>query len=299
MAIERTDLETEGEDSKEEARKAAEAEAQAAEEARQAKEAEREERLRKAELEAATARGEAEALKRGLDKHVQVPEWTPEKWEEEGAKRGMGGKEFKQLMQDASEVAGFHSKQARQEAEEARKEAKEAREELQRMKAGKTLESVEAAFYKKNPALENHRALVEDFINSYPDADRIDAKTLEKRLNFAVDIVKGKVKENMRTRKPGESGSTRLEIDNEERTREPNEIPDEFDPRGTGNEGAAALMSRVHSSFGKDLRYEDSIDAWKKSLDDEGRGVAISMDEDRELARRIASRPLIGGKKGR
>lgn len=297
MAIEKNELEEE-ETTTETAEEKAErlqAERESAEEARKAELESARADKHKAEIEAATAKGEAEALKRGITAQPAQQGWDDNRWEEEAQKRGMSGPQFKQLMADAAGISNFHSESAKKEAEEARKEAREAKEELKRIKTGKSLDSVESSFYKKNPALEAHKKLVDEFINSYPDADSIDPATLEKRLVFAVDIVKGKVKENMRTRKPSETGSGRFEGAEERHTNE-DEDNFEFDPRGAGN--GAALMASVHANFGRDVKHEDSLEVWKKCKDDEGRGVSISMDEDKARAKRLMGQESLGGRKG-
>lgn len=302
MAIKRTDLREEEESRENEDQKAeresreSEAEAEA-EQARQEELAAAREEAHKAQIDAATARGESEALKRGLTKPEAPVQWTDEQWEVEAAKYGTTGAALKAQVEISKAVAGHAMKPLQEEAAAARREAQEAREETNRLKTSKTRESAEAAFYKKNPALESHRDMVDDFMNSYPDADKIDAKTYEKRLSFAVDMVKGKVKETMRTRRPGDTGSNRLEVGEDERRRDEEENLD-FDPRGTGNEGAATLMRGVMSNLGGRLRHEDSKEVWKKCRDEEDRGVSIGMDEDIALARQIQDRPLIGGRRG-
>lgn len=267
-----------------------------AEEARKAEIEAAKKEAEQARIEAATAKGEAEALRRGMTKVDPPIQWTDEQWEAEAAKHGTTGAALKAQVEISKAVSIEALKPLKEEAAAARKEAQEAREETNRLRASRTRENAESNFYKKNPALEAHKNLVDEFMSSYPDADTIDSKTYEKRLSFAVDIVKGKVKENMRTKKPSETGSSRLEVDDREETR--GEESSEFDPRGTGNEGAAYLMAKIHSGFGQGLKHEDSIEVWKKYRDDEDRGVSISMDEDKELARQIQDRPLIGGKRG-
>lgn len=285
MTIEKTEIEdTSAKEAEEEATREAERKAEleaAREEARQAK------------LQAAKAEGAAEALKLGLNKEPVQTAWTDEQWEMEGQKNGMTGQQLKASVLVAKSVADASLKPIKDEAEAAKREAREAREELKRLRERKNVDSIEEDFYDKNPALKNHRKEVKEFLSTYPDNDSIDEKTLAKRLELATKYVKGTVKENMRTSKTSESGSSRMEVDE---GRESEDM--EFDPKGTGNEGAARLMYDVHRSFGTKLKHSDSLEVWKKSKDDEDRGVSISMDEDLERYRKFADRDIVGGKRG-
>lgn len=293
MPIKRTDLE-ETDEQRTEREEADRLEREAAEKARQEEMDNLRESKRLADLEAATAKGEAEALRRGSSQQA-APAWTDEQWEAEGQKRGMTGQAYRSMAELAGGISEFKSKQLQEEIAEAKREAKEAREETARLKSRKSLDSIESDFYDKNPALKAHRKDVEEFLSSYPDADNVSGDALKKRLTLASNFVKGKVKETMRTNKKGEDGSSRFE-ESEQETRD-GDIG-EFDPKGTGNEGAAQLMRKVHSNFGGNLKHEDSVEVWKKCQDDEGRGVSIGIEEDIAMAREISKRGIIGGKRG-
>lgn len=292
MAIERTELtDTEDNNESDEAAKR-----EAAEQAREQRILDAEKRANAAEVAKARAEGEAEALKRTpAAANVQ---WDDARWEAEGAQRGMTGQQMKATAELSAGIAQEATKGARAEAEEAKREAREAKAEMAKLKASKGSESVTSAFYEKNPAIKAHRATVEEFLDTYPDKDTVDGATLQKRLALAQDFVKGRVKETMRNNKPGQTGSSRLEGADEFNSREERgEELGEFDPKGTGNKGAAYLMAGVHQSFGQDLLHDDTVDVWKKSLDEEGRGVAISSSEDVELAREMRRHQTAGGKR--
>lgn len=300
MPIKRSDINESEED-----RATREAEEQASREAAEASDQERKAELdsireerRQAQLEAAAAKGEAEALRRGVGP-TQQPQWTDDQWENEGAKRGMTGQQFKAAAELAAGITNHKAQELQAEINSAKQAAAEAKAETAKLRTQKGRGDVEADFFDKNPGLKAHRKHVDEFLQSYPDHENVDGDTLKKRLALATDIVKGRVKENMRTSKPGETGSSRFEGSDEREERETSpDAPREFDPRGTGNLGAAQLMERVNHNFGRDLRHEDSIDVWKKSLDEEGRGVSMSMDEDLARARALSSRDKIGGKRG-
>lgn len=255
-----------------------------------------EKRAQEAEIARARAEGEAAALKSVPQTQSNQPApWTEAQWEEEGSKRGMTGQQFRATVELTSGIVGHQTKQFEERAMAAEKAAKEAREEIARLKARGGTDSAEREFYEKNPALKAHKSAVKEFLDSYPDKDTVDETTLNKRLKLAQDFVKGRVKETMRPDKKGNIGSSRLEGSDEESS---SEDIGEFDPKGTGNPGAAYLMAQVHGQFGSDLRHQDSVDVWKKSLDEEGRGVSISSEEDVRRARAMAGQDIIGGKRG-
>jgi len=225
----------------------------------------------------------------------QITYFSNDQWESEGQKYGKTGQQLKSDVMLAKGIADASVKPLQEAAEAARREAQEAKEELKRLRERKNVDSAEEDFYNKNTALRFHKKEINEFLSSYPDKDSVDEKTLKSRLELASKFVKGSVKENMRTNKPSESGSTRLEGSDEQTN--PEDIGD-FDPKGTGNAGGAQLMSNIHANFGKGVRRSDSIDVWKKSLDDEGRGVSISMDEDLEKYNAMRDRDTVGGKRG-
>lgn len=269
-------------------------------EERAALEAKREEEMdslreekKQAELKAAKAEGEAEAMKRNLSQPAQAPQWTDEQWDREGEKYGKTGQQLKADVMLAKGIADASMRPLQEAAEEAKREAKEAREELKRIKEGKSSDKIKQEFLDKNPAIRLHNKEVDEFLSTYPDSDSVNGDALKKRLDLAAKYVKGTVKE-MRTSRPSESGSTRMEVGEEEGG---GDNP-EFDPKGTGNDGAAHLMRKVNDNFGKGLRHSDSIDVYKKSLDDEGRGVSISMDEDIERYNKMRDRDSVGGTRG-
>lgn len=291
MTIKRKDL-NETDEQRQERESQERAEQEAAEQARKAELDELRKARHQAELEAAAAKGEAEALKRNTTV-TQQAEWSDEQWENEAQKYGWTGQQLKTQIAIAKQAAELTAKPFKEEAERARKELSETREEINRLKSRKSVESVEAEFYEKNPALKAHRKHVDEVLSTYSDSDKVDGDTLKKRLAIAADVVKGRVKETMRNNRGGDS-SGRMEGSDEETA----DGEFTFDPKGTGNEGAAHLMAKVNANFGQGLKHEDSVDVWKKSVDDEGRGVSISMDEDISIAREIAKRNIIGGKRG-
>ncbi len=165
------------------------------------------------------------------------------------------------------------------------------------MEGRRALDKVEDAFYKKNGALEPHRADVEAFLAEFPETT--DAKTLEKRLNLASDYVRGKVKTLRSEPRRGEFSSRQVESDDNDDERD-DETSGRFDPKGTGgNRGAITLMEGVVANFGRDTKHEDSVEVWKKSRDEEDRGVQIDSTDEVKHARRVLSKGgNLGGKRG-
>lgn len=295
MTIKRTDL-TESDEQRNEREEADNEANDAAERAREERLAAADKARQDAEIKAARAEGELEASKRQIPTQTNTA-WTDEQWESEGAKRGMTGQQMRATAEIAAGISGHNAAQTKAEIEEARKEAREAKAEAAKLRANKGIESVASDFYDKNPALKAHRNTVNEFLDTYPDKDTVDGATLQKRLSLAADFVKGRVKEKIVARNPGQSGSSRLE-GGDEREHSGDEIG-EFDPKGTGNQGAAYLMAGIHGSFGQDLRDPESLNVWKASLDEEGRGVSVSSSEDVENARLMRSRQVAGGSKGK
>lgn len=282
MAIKRTDLEE-----TDEQRETREKDETAAADAR----AERNKELESQAVEERVKRERAEAA---LDEarrssaaaasaaaQPQNPSMSESQWQE--LERQNPGKTRDEIFYEAQKIASIADARLRpvlDEAKAARESAAEAKRELASLKSRKGLDSVESDFYEKNPALRAHRSAVEEVLSTYPDRDSVDAATHQKRLALAQDVVKGRIKETMgkTSRRNEDVGSRRLEGGDSDETSDDNYS--DFDPKGTGNEGAAHLMRKVHQSFGDEARFDDSVEVWKKSQDEEGRGVSISSKED-------------------
>jgi hypothetical protein len=183
-------------------------------------------------------------------------------------------------------------------ASAAEERAAKAEERAARLESRRSLDKVEDRFYKNNPALETHKADVESFLAEFPDNDKVDAKTFEKRLGLAADFVKGKVRNLRSETRRGEFSSRTTE---EGETREElEEFSGRIDPRGLGgNRGAIALVENIAESFGQNTRFEDSVEKMKAWEEEEGRGVQIDSKEDIARARAMMSRGgNIGGSRG-
>lgn len=272
MAIERTDL-TET-DEQREARIQAEREKQEALEAK----------LRSEEIARAKAEAALEESRRGRETN-SIPTVTEEQWQQ---MENETGKTRQQIQADAKLQAALvenMTKPLKEELRQTREEAARAKAEAAEIKSRQKLEKVETEFYKKNSALSTHKDLVDEFLNEFPDKDKIDQKTYEKRLSMAAEYVKGKVKDIRTERKAtmekeeGTFRSGRIERQEEETDTNTGVNDEEFDPTGTGSESAAYLVGRIHKNLGKDVKPE-TVRVWKESLDAEGKGVQISSRED-------------------
>lgn len=294
MAIRRVEGEETNEQitEREEQEKAAEAKRQEREEAM-------EKRARDAELAAARAESALEEARRRPEVHDAPTGPSEEQWQRLEAENP--GKTRFEIQAEANKMAAITDarlKPLSDRTQAAEERAAKAEERASRLEGRRALDKVEDAFYKKNGALEAHKADVEAFLAEFPDTT--DAKTYEKRLNLASDYVRGKVKTLRSEPRRGEFSSRQNEHDDQEDDARNDDFDGRFDPKGTGgNRGAIALMEGVVSNFGKDTKHEDSVDVWKKSRDEEDRGVQIDSSEEVKHARRVLSRGgNLGGKRG-
>lgn len=299
MTIRRDDLEE-----SDEQRTAREEKEQEAVDAEAQRVSDLEEKSRQNELKAAKAEAALDEARRRpeVTNSNVAPQISEEQWQ---AAEQRTGKTRDQIIADANLQQGMINsalKPVLDEVKSAREEARAAKEETAKIKARKGLDSVESDFYKKNPALEGHKGAVQDFLDTYPDKDSVDGDTYKKRLELARDVVKGRVKENMNTRRRTE-GSSRIEggdqDDHDSRGTE-DEESDRLDPRGLPNKGARLLMESVMEKPGGRLnRGEDTIKDFKKFRDDEGRGVQIDDSDEWARGEQIRSRrDRIGGSRG-
>lgn len=293
MAIRRV----EGEETDE--AKVAREEREAEEQKRQEREDAREARLRELELENARNASALEESRRHVSAEPAAAGPTEDQWQALEAQNP--GKTRAEIQAEANKMAAIADarlKPINDRASAAEERAAKAEERATRLEARRSLDKVEDRFYKDNAALEPHKAEVEAFLNEFPDQDKVDAKTYEKRLKLAADYVKGKVKTLRSEPRRGEFSSRSVEHD--EREERDGEFDGRFDPKGTGgNRGAVQLMESVVENFGRDVKHEDSVEVWKKSRDEEDRGVSIDSSEEVSHARRVLARGSnLGGKRG-
>ncbi len=293
MAIKRVDA-----DESDEARAEREKANEAAETARREREERQEARVRELELENARNASALEESRRHREEPVPTGP-SEAQWQDLEAQNP--GKTRAEIQAEANKMAAIADarlKPLTDRATAAEERAAKADERAARLEARRSLDKVEDRFYKENAALEPHKSDVEAFLNEFPDQDKVDAKTYEKRLKLAADYVKGKVKSLRSEPRRGEFSSR--SVDHEEGDEREGEFDGRFDPKGTGgNRGAISLMEGVAASFGRDTKHEDSVDVWKKSRDEEDRGVSIDSSEEVSHARRVLARGSnLGGKRG-
>lgn len=295
MAIKRVDA-----DESEDAREAREEQETAAEKARQEREEALEAKTRDLELKAARAESALEEARRHREIENAAPTGPTEaQWQDIEAQNP--GKTRAEIQAEANKMAAIADarlKPITERASAAEERAAKAEERASRLESRRMLDKVEDRFYKDNSALEPHKAEVEAFLGEFPDADKVDGKTYEKRLKMAGDYVRGKVKTLRSEPRRGEFSSR--SVDGDEREEREGEFDGRFDPKGTGgNRGAIALMEGVAASFGRETKHEDSVEVWKKSRDEEDRGVSIDSAEEVSHARRVLARGAnLGGKRG-
>lgn len=297
MSINRVDEDEDDNRDGEATRAGAEA-AAAAEAARVAREEAVEKRARDAELAAARAESALEESRRfrELDNSANGP--TEEQWQRLEAENP--GKTRPEIQSEANKMAAITDARLRPLQDKmtaAEERAAKAEERASRLESRRSLDKVEDKFYKSNGVLEPHRAEVEAFLAEFPETS--DPKVYEKRLNLASDYVRGKVKTLRSESRRGEFSSRHVDNDEESDDRN-SDFEGRFDPKGTGgNRGAIQLMEGVVQNFGKDTKHEDSVDVWKKSRDEEDRGVQIDSAEEVRHARRVLAKGgNIGGKRG-
>ncbi len=297
MAIKRVDA-----DESDEARAEREKADEAAETARREREEASETRAREQELRAARAESALEEARRHREIENAAPAGpTEDQWQSLEAMPENAGKTRQQIQAEANKMAAIadaRMKPLNERASAAEERAAKAEERAARLESRRSLDKVEDRFYKDNAVLEPHKAEVEAFLAEFPDADKVDGKTYEKRLKMAGDYVRGKVKTLRSEPRRGEFSSRQVEGD--EREERDGEFDGRFDPKGTGgNRGAIQLMEGVAASFGRDTKHEDSVEVWKKSRDEEDRGVSIDSSEEVKHARRVLARGAnLGGKRG-
>lgn len=292
MAIKRVE-----DDETDEQRTDREASETAAEAQRQEREKAAEDRARAAELAAARAESALEEARRhrepepstGLSESqwVQLEEQNP----------GKTRTEIQAEVNKMAAIADARLKPHADRADAAEERARKAEERAARLEGRRALDKVEDSFYKKNAALEPHKADVEAFLAEFQETS--DPKVYEKRLGLASDYVRGKVKTLRSEPRRGEFSSRHEEHD-DEREDEGGDFDGRFDPKGTGgNRGAITLMEGVVANFGKDTKHEDSVEVWKKSRDEEDRGVQIDSTDEVRHARKVLQRGgNLGGKRG-
>lgn len=293
MAIERQDLEV----TEEERDSSIEKEDQSRQERESALEARlKTEELARARAESALEESRRSVSSRSNDQQQIQPTVSDDQWRQMEEQTGLTRQQIQANAQIMNALTDAKVKPLTERAERAEQEFAKAKAEIESVKSRRSLDSVEASFYDKNPLLKNHRKDVDEFLSEFPDNDKVDAKTLEKRLVLAQDVVRGRIK-SMRDTGRGEYRSNRIEGASSDDISEEHE--ERFNPVGTGNEHAAYLVSKVQASFGRGLRHEDSVDVWKRSLDAEGRGVEISSEEEVAHANRlIRGGSNLGGKRG-
>ena len=271
-------------------------EAIAAEKARSEREKAMEDRARAEELRAAKAEAALEeARRRPVDSRPQ--ETTEAQWQQlENLNPGKTRQEIAAEVQKIAEIADARMRPIQDRATAAEERAKAAEERATRLEGRRSLDKVEDSFYKKNGALEPHKSEVEAFMAEFPETS--DPKTYEKRLGMAADYVRGKVKTLRSEPRRGEFSSRQVESDDTDDRRE--DFDGRVDPKGLGgNRGALQLVESVAQSFGRDIKRDDSIEVWKKSQDEEGRGVQIDSSEEVSRARKILARGSnLGGTRG-
>lgn len=282
MAIEKTEL-TETDETNE--TNASDAKEQADRE----KQAAMEKKLRDEEI----ARARAESALEESRRHRETPApqgVTEEQWQTMEAETGQTRQAIQANAKLMAAMVDAQTKPLAERTTAAEKRAQAAEDKASRLESRRSLDTVESSFYEKNAAIKGHKKLVDEFLSAFPDADNVDAKTLEKRLAMASNYVKGQVKEvrNM-PKETGKSSSTRIESSETDKNTDEEEII-EFDERGTDNEGQAYLMRRVARDIGKDVRDPESIKVWKAGQDIEGKGVRISSQEDVDRARAMTKR---------
>lgn len=243
-------------------------------------------KLRDEEIARARAESALEESRRVRDTPAPQPQnVTEDQWVQMESETGQTRQQIQANAKLFHALTDAKVKPLADRADAAERRAAKAEDEVNQFKTRRTLDSVENSFYDKNPALKGHRKMVDEFLAEFPDADKVDSKTYEKRLGLAADYVKGKVKET-RTVNRDTTRSNRVETGADEQE----EVIEEFDPAGIGNESGEHLMRRVHRNFGQDVRDEESVKVWKASLDPAGKGVEISSREDIERTRAMLKR---------
>lgn len=244
-----------------------------------------------AQLEAARAQGEAEALKKNIHAPVQAPQWTDDQWDAEGAKRGMTGQQLKATAEISAGIAGQQTSALRQELENSKAEISEAKAEAKKAKTEASLYNIEREFFEKNPALTGRRADVDEFLADFPESVKEDPKKYAALLEKAKVYVRGKAREDIALKR-GKTTTVRGNSEREEFTDDTRTdvTETELDLSDLDNDGAKSLISRLHKNPGPEngtgapALDEVSLDkAFEISSRKDGRGVSI--DESGEWNR--------------
>lgn len=252
-----------------------------------------------AELRAARAEGEADAMKRGVKTEAPIQaQLSDSQWQE---LEQAHGKTRQQIMADAQltrATAEEAMKPLRDMLSATQKEAAEAKAEAKRAKAGTSLYAVEKDFFDKNPGLAGHRGDIDSFLAKFPDEMRSDPAKFKELLTDAKTFVRGKVRDSRDGKDTSNSRdnvrdyrrnqSDRPEFNDDEETRDDENKVDTSD---LDNEGSRRLIENLaRRPGGEDLMEappaidEVSIEkAYKLSERNDGRGVSI--DERGEFAR--------------
>lgn len=286
MSITRGNIDLEGNEGEEENKDDSSEKLAASDKARQ-----------EAEIRAARAEGEAEALKRGVK--TEAPNTQASLSDAQWAELEQAhGKTRQQIMADAQltrATAEEAIRPLRALLDDAKKEATEAKEEAKRAKTGTTLYAVEKDFFEKNPGLVGHRGDIDSFLAKFPDEIRSDPSKLKELLTDAKIYVRGKVREqNLRdSGKDRDNTRSRGQTDRPEFNDDPDTTDEasKIDTSDLDNEGSRRLIENIaRRPGGEDLmEAPPSIDevsiekAYKLSERSDGRGVSI--DERGEFAR--------------
>jgi hypothetical protein len=304
MTIEERELGTGGDE---------EVETNAADEAAK-KAADLEAKLNEANVARARAEGEAEALRR-------VPATTPatpaapteEQWQAMESESGM----TRSQIQSNARLMNAMLAPLKEEARAARLDAAEARAEAAKAKAAakseRSLARIEEDFYGTHPALAGHKGDIADFLADYSEEDRNDPKKLSKLLEKARVYVRGKVREDMTTRRRGgndepEARTTRRQVGDERPAGLDDDDGDNREERlnldDLDNDGAKMLITRLHRNPGNmgdkfDDERKELEDALKNAQRPDGLGVRIDSREEFARGARLASKSkTLGGSRG-
>lgn len=247
-----------------------------------------------ADLRAARAEGEAEALRRGVGAPVPPAQTalSDAQWQELEASTG---KTRQQIMADAQlsrATAEEALKPLKEMLAETQKELAETKEAAKRAKDGTSLYAVERDFYEKNPGLVGHRGEVEAFLAKFPENVRHDPAKLKDLLSDAKTFVRGKIRDE-RLRDAGKDPARRASTGRPEFADDPEVEADntKLDLSDLDNDGAKRLVENLaRQPGGVDLEEAPpAIDevsvgkAYELSERKDGRGVSI--DERGEFAR--------------
>lgn len=261
------------------------AERQAAAEARIK---ESEEKLRVAEIARARAEGEAEALKRDPIEKVSAPVVVSEEaWQQMESETGLTRSQIQANAKMMDAIAENKSAPVRKAAADAEERARKAEERAARAEGRHSLSRIEEDFYKENPGFSAHRGEVEGYLSKFSEESRNDPKKYAELLADAKIYVRGKVREDIGTRRRSGNDTNEREIgkDRDDILNDRNDDKEELNLDDLDNEGARRLVSNLHRDLGKltnrsARREKETVDQWKKDTTRDGRGVAIDSQEE-------------------